>query len=73
MSIPTEIQIMYTAALNKKGVPQQIHSHYRKWLRYYLDFCHKYNHEPSIRESVAPFIKKLKDKNQTGTTGTPLK
>lgn len=64
-STPTEIQTVYNDALNQKGVPPQIQFHYRKWLRYYLDFCHKYHHKPSIGESVALFIKKLKEKNQT--------
>jgi hypothetical protein len=41
------------------------HFHYRKWLWYYLDFCFKYHHEPVNKESLAPFIQKLKDKNQT--------
>ncbi|MGD8980048.1 MAG: hypothetical protein PVF42_00550 [Desulfobacterales bacterium] len=31
----------------------------------YLDFCFKYHHESVNKESLAPFIQKLKDKNQT--------
>ena len=41
------------------------HFHYRKWLRYYLDFCLKYDHDPANKESFAPFVQKLKDKNHT--------
>jgi len=63
--IPSEIKILYDAALIKKGVALPAHFHYRKWLRYYLDFCLKYHHEPVNKESLAPFIQKLKDKNQT--------
>lgn len=63
--IPAETKILYDAALIKKGVFLPAHFHYRKWLRYYLDFCLKYHHEPVNKESLAPFIQKLKDKNQT--------
>ena len=63
--IPPEIKIFYDTALVKKGVPQTAHSHYRKWLRYYLDFCLKYHHQPANKESLAPFGQKLKDKKQT--------
>ena len=37
----------------------------RKWLKYYLDFCLKYHHEKSKKESLPHFLQKLKDKNQT--------
>ena len=37
--IPPRITILYDAALVEKGVPLSAHFHYRKWLRYYLDFC----------------------------------
>ncbi len=63
-SIPPEIKILYDAALITKSVALPAHFHYRKWLRYYLDFCLKYHHEPVNKESLAPFIQKLKDKNQ---------
>jgi len=26
--------------LDKKAVPKDTRFHYRKWLRYYLDYCH---------------------------------
>ena len=63
-SVPPEIKILYDAALITKSVTLPTHFHYRKWLRYYLDFCLKYHHEPVNKESLAPFIQKLKDKNQ---------
>lgn len=63
--IPPNFKIHYDAALIKKGVALPAHFHYRKWLRYYLDFCLKYHHEPLNKGSLAPFIQKLKDKNQT--------
>jgi len=63
--IPSDIRIIYDAALRKKSVAPASHFRYMKWLRYYLDFCIKYHHAPVNRESLAPFLKKLKDKNQS--------
>ena len=63
--IPSEIKILYDALLIKRGVPLTAHFYYRKWLRYYLDFCFKYHHDKSKKDSLSYFIKKLKDKNQT--------
>jgi hypothetical protein len=63
--IPAEIKILYDAALVKKGVPLPDHFYYRKWLRYYFDFCSKYQHQKSKKESLLHFLQKLKDKNQS--------
>jgi len=62
--IPSEIKIPYDALLVKRGVPLTVHFYYKKWLRYYLDFCFKYHHEKSKKESLSYFINKLNDKNQ---------
>lgn len=63
--IPPEIMTQYDASLIKKAIPLPAHISYRKWLRYYLDFCRKYHHEPEKKENFAPFAIKLKDKNQS--------
>jgi hypothetical protein len=63
--IPAEIKIPYDAALAKKDMPLPAHFHYRKWLRYYLDFCLKYHYEILDKESLSYFLKKPEDKNQT--------
>ena len=49
IQIPSDIKINFDALLVKKAVLEKLHSHYKKWLRYYLDFCQN----------------KLQDKNQT--------
>ena len=64
-SITAGTKILYDAALAKKGVPLTAHFYYRKWLKYYLDFCIKYHYEKSEKVSLPPFLQKLKDKNQT--------
>jgi integron integrase len=38
---------------------------YRKWLRYYLDFCHKYGHGYVDEGSLALFSSKLSSKGQS--------
>ena len=55
----------FKASLLKNKIPEKYHTHYLKWLRYYLDFCHKYGFDESSPQSLPDFIKKLKEKNQT--------
>lgn len=38
----------YAAHLNKRKVPQAYYAEYKKWLRYYLDFCHKLRGGPNV-------------------------
>jgi len=57
--------VLYDAQLVQKGIPKNFRFYYKKWLRYYLDFCQKYNFKQSDKESLSYFIKKLKEKNQT--------
>jgi hypothetical protein len=42
--IPVHIILSHLAAgeRSKKPVPASAHNNYKKRLRYYLDFCHKY-------------------------------
>ena len=50
--------------LGQKNIPSQKHRYYLKWLRYYLDFCHKYGFEKENTASLAAFIEKLVEKGQ---------
>jgi integron integrase len=63
--IPPDVLARFESTLTKKSVPNQLRNYYKKWLRYYLDFCQKYSHPPSTKESLHQFIKKLQEKNQT--------
>ena len=65
LPISQDINTRFSNALIKKGIPKQVQFQYKKWLRYYLDFCSKYNHLPTNGQSLAPFINKLKSKNQS--------
>ncbi|OEU63471.1 MAG: hypothetical protein BBJ57_04180 [Desulfobacterales bacterium PC51MH44] len=50
--------------LVKNKIPQKFHSHYSKWLQYYLDFCQRYRFSESNSRSLPNFIRKLKEKEQ---------
>ena len=65
LSIPAALFTKYSLLLNKKSVPISVHNNYRKWLRFYLDFCHKYCHPYVDKESLKHFMVKLHEKNQS--------
>ena len=65
LKIPTGIESSYKAFLEKNGVALKYRHHYLKWLRYYLDFCRKYQFDSVSTDSVEPFIQKLTQKRQT--------
>ncbi len=51
--------------MDSAGIPMTERPDFRKWARYYLDFCRKYGHNPRARASIAPFLSKLAAKGQT--------
>jgi len=63
--VPPGLLTRFESILTKESVPIQLHNYYKKWLRFYLDFCHKYIHPDEKEESLLRFIKKLQEKNQT--------
>ena len=65
LKIPDNILIQYEAILIKKVPTVSVHSDYKKWLRYFLDFCGKYPVPDSKSERVRLFIEKLREKKQT--------
>ena len=65
LTIPPDIRRRYDGVLEQKGVSANHRSYYQKWLRYYLDFCHKYAFEPSVNNSLPHFIDKLRQKRQS--------
>ena len=65
LGIPLELARLYDTLLERKGVAVAQRPHYKKWLRYYWDFCHKYALEPTDRQSFPAFNEKLRAKNQS--------
>jgi integron integrase len=64
-SIPLQLQAEYEALLRNRLVPTGLHPLYKKWLRFYLDFCRKYRFSETERISLEHFLQKLQEKNQT--------
>jgi len=64
LTIPSQIMSLYDELLAKTAVPVQSHFLYKKWLRYYPDFCHKYHFEPSTKQNISRFLDKLEEKKQ---------
>jgi len=65
ITIPIEVFTKFLVYLTKYGVPAASHAEYKKWLRYYLDFCDKYPVPESKSERVRLFTAKLQDKKQS--------
>jgi len=64
LPIPAPLQASFEGYLQAKEIPQAARPHYKKWLRFYLDFCQKYHAAPSQRGSLALFLEKLQEKRQ---------
>ncbi len=65
LKIPDELLKKYNTLLKINNVPEQVHTDFKKYLRYYLDCCKKYKKSYIVHESLNFFIKKMKEKNQT--------
>ena len=65
LPIPENVSAQFSQVLTQRAIHKSRHSYYKKWLRYFLDFCNKY--QPAERKSkqVHLFIEKLKSKHQT--------
>ena len=65
LAIPLALGRLYDTLRERTGVAAEYRPHYRKWLRFYWDFCHKYNVEPTARQSFPAFRDKLRTQNQS--------
>jgi len=65
--IPVQNDVMtcYERVLSSKGVEAGRHRDYRKWLRFYVDFCARYPADGSKTEQLQRFSAKLREKGQT--------
>ena len=65
LAIPPRLQARFEKSLEQRSIPKNLHAAYKKWLRYYLDFCRKYDFPSTTKESLSNFISKLNEKGQT--------
>ena len=65
LNIPSSLRPQFEAYLQEKAIPKNNQAVYQKWLRYYLDFCRKYNFPQTQCGSLTHFLVKLQEKKQT--------
>jgi len=65
LPLSSELALAYNAILKQRKIASGECNDYRKWLRYYLDYCHKYHVSPTDKLSFSAFHNKLGSKNQS--------
>jgi site-specific recombinase XerD len=65
IQVPGALLARFEACLAAKNISENLRVHYKKWLRFYLDFCSKYHRDTNKTESLADFQQKLREKRQT--------
>ena len=63
--VPYDVMSRYETIITKRNIDMSLHADYKKWLRYYLDFCAKYPVPESKSERIRLFSLKLRDKKQS--------
>jgi site-specific recombinase XerD len=64
LKINTDLLKQYCESLLANQVTGTEHYQYQQWLRYYLDFCHKYQFIAADPDSLPYFIRKLHERDQ---------
>ncbi len=64
LQIPAQLANQFKTYIGQQGIPAEQHRYYLKWMRYFLDFCHKYHFKQGTDMSLSAFLKKLNEKNQ---------
>ncbi len=65
LAVPLSLSQAFEAQLVQRNVPEQQRRDFQKWLRFYLDFCDKYDSKPELTASFAKFDEKLQSKGQS--------
>ncbi len=65
ITVSSDLQRQFEKILQEKSISKSLWWQYKKWLRYYLDFCQKYNFPATQKDSLPHFLQKLQEKNQT--------
>ena len=64
IQLPENLLSAYNHFMSKKNIPADLQPYFRKWLRYYVDFCKKYHTHYTDLKSQSSFIAKLEQKGQ---------
>ncbi|MTW21578.1 hypothetical protein [Allochromatium palmeri] len=62
--IPPALASRFDSTLVATGIAENHRPYFRRWLRFYLDFCQKYQQDSACRSSLTAFDAKLQDKGQ---------
>lgn len=65
IAIQNSVMNQYDTVLKAHEIPVSQHAEYKKWLRFFYDFCAKYSVHDSRSEQVRLFSEKLRNKKQT--------
>ena len=63
--MPQNLSKHFSSLLSAADIPKENHATYLKWLRFYLDFCNKYEHDKNQKENLQKFMVKLSEKGQS--------
>ncbi|WFB34517.1 integron integrase [Kiritimatiellota bacterium B12222] len=63
--IPDVLVSEFRRGLDKRKISRPEQVEWFKWLRYYLDFCHKYHHSTRDPETEVLYLQKLSSKGQS--------
>jgi hypothetical protein len=63
--VPYTVFTRYDSVLNQQEIPISQYADYKKWLRFYLDFCAKYPDPKGAIQREQPFLEKLREKKQS--------
>ena len=66
LSIPPDLLARYDESLAREAIPEHQRPHSRRCLRFYLDFCAKYERPAQERDTVRAFVRKLGQKGAGG-------
>jgi len=58
IQLPNDVAHRYDKGLHTNSLPNNHHFLYKKWFRFYWDFCHKYHHDVWQQSSLAEFLNK---------------
>jgi len=67
LQTPPEIATRLDAAMVTAEIDDHHQPHFRRWLRFYLDFRQKYGHEAADQASFSAFAEKLQSKDYGDT------
>lgn len=63
-ALTPEVEAYLVRRCQEAQVPEAERPLYRKWARFYLDFCRRHEHPPRSIHRLRPFLSKLSEKGQ---------